>query len=56
MATKAQIIAFIIEMFEESDGNAVSKSKLDSFKKSELEEFIKAKGLKEDLEKWLSIA
>ena len=54
MVTKAQLISFIMEMFKEADGNAVSKSKLDSFKKSELEEFIEAKGLKEDLEKWIS--
>lgn len=56
MATKVQLIAFIMETFAEADGNDVSKSKLDTYKKADLEEFIKAKGLEEDLKKWLETA
>ena len=54
MATKAQLIEFILETFEEPEGNTVSKSKLESFKKADLEEFIELKGAKEKLAKWLS--
>lgn len=54
MATKSQLISFIMEMFEEADGNEISKSKLDSYKKSELEELIKARGLEAELEAWLN--
>lgn len=54
MATKAQLIQFIMEQFEESDGNEVSKSKLDGLKKAELEEFIKEKGLEDELSNWLA--
>ena len=54
MATKAQLINFIIEVFEEANGDPVSKSKLDSYKKAELEELIKAKGLEGRLIEWLS--
>lgn len=53
MATKAQLINFILETFTEPDGNSVSKSKLDSFKKADLEEFIKEKGAEDDLKVWL---
>lgn len=53
MATKSQLIAFIMETFEEADGNDISKSKLDAFKKADLEEFIKEKDLEGDLEEWL---
>lgn len=54
MATKSQLINFILEMFKEPDGNDIPKSKLDSFKKSELEEFIQNKGAEEDLKNWLA--
>ena len=53
MATKAQLINFIMETFEEADGNPVSKSKLDALKKADLEELIKARGLESKLEAWL---
>lgn len=56
MATKAQLIAFIVERFTEANGNDVSKSKLDAYKKADLEQFIKAEGLEEDLKKWLEAA
>jgi len=54
MATKAQLINFIIEMFEEETGDPVSQSKLESYKKADLEEFIHAKGLEDRLASWLS--
>lgn len=54
MATKAQLISFIIEMFNEADGNAVSRSKLEMFKKGDLEEFIKSRGLESKLNEWLA--
>lgn len=53
MATKAQLINFIIEKFQEADGNEVTRSKLEALKKSDLEEFIKARGLEDDLAAWL---
>ena len=54
MATKAQLINFIIEMYSEENGDPVSKSKLDALKKADLEEFIKARGAEKELEEWLS--
>lgn len=54
MATKAQLIAFIMEMFEEPNGEAISKSKLETYKKSDLEEFVAEKNAQADLEAWLS--
>ena len=54
MATKAQLINFIIEKFQQPDGEPVSKPKLDSLKKADLEEFIREKGLEEELKIWLS--
>ena len=53
MATKAQLINFILEMFSEPDGKEVSKSKLEGFKKADLEEFIKEKGAEDKLTEWL---
>ena len=53
MATKAQLIKFIMETFSEPDGNEISKSKLDSFKKADLEEFIRTKGAEAELAEWL---
>jgi len=54
MATKAQLIKFIMETFSEPDGSEISKPKLDSYKKSDLEDLIKSKGLESQLESWLS--
>lgn len=54
MATKAQLISFIMELFEEADGSEITKSKLDTFKKSDLEEFIEVRGLQSQLIDWLN--
>lgn len=54
MATKAQLINFIMEKCTESNGDPVSRAKLDGCKKAELEEFIKAKGLESALDEWLA--
>lgn len=54
MATKSQLINFIIEKFQEPTGEPVMKAKLDSLKKSELEEFIQVKGLEDELKAWLA--
>lgn len=54
MATKAQLINFIIETFEEADGKPITKADLDRFKKAELEEFVKEKGAEAELEAWLA--
>lgn len=53
MATKAQLIKFIIEKFCEADGAEVSKSKLDSYKKADLEKFIQDRNAEAELEAWL---
>lgn len=53
MATKAQLINFIMEMFAESDGGEVSRSKLDAYKKADLEKFIADRGCTAELEAWL---
>ncbi len=52
--TKTLLIQFIIDTFVQEDGEAVQKSKLDEFKKAELEEFIASKGLEDKLEAWLA--
>lgn len=54
MATKAQLISFIMEKCAEPSGEAITKAKLDAFKKAELEEFIKNKGLEDSLKAWLA--
>lgn len=54
MATKAQLIEFIMEKFTEPSGEPVAKSKLDGLKKADLEEFIREKGLEEELKAWLN--
>ena len=54
MATKAQLISFIMEKFNEPSGEPVSKSKLDAMKKADLEEFIQARGLEDELKAWLA--
>lgn len=52
-ATKNQLIDFIIEKFEGPEHEEVSRSKLDAYKKADLEAFIKEKSLESDFEKWL---
>ena len=54
MATKAQLINFIMDMFEEIGHQPVSKSRLDGLKKADLEEFIKVNELEDELKTWLS--
>lgn len=54
MATKAQLIAFIMDTFTEMNGEPVQKAKLDALKKSELEEFINEKNLEDELKIWLA--
>ena len=54
MGTKAQLINFIIENFTEPDGNPITKSRLDSFKKADLEEFITTRGVEEEFVDWLA--
>lgn len=54
MATKAQLIKFIMEVFAEPNGEAISKSKLDGYKKADLEEFITSKGIEAELADWLA--
>lgn len=54
MATKAQIIEFIIETFTEANGEPVSKSKLENYKKSDLEKFVTDHNSEEDLKNWLA--
>ena len=54
MATKAQLIQFIIDNFSEADGTEISKQRLDRFKKAELEEFISYHQLNDDLVAWLN--
>ena len=54
MGTKAQLIEFILERFEESDGDAPSKNKLDQCKKADLEELVKAHNLESEFESWLA--
>mgnify|MGYP006988902146 CR=1 FL=1 len=53
MATKSQLIKFIMDTFTEADGNPVSKSKLESYKKADLEKFIKDRNAEADLAEWL---
>lgn len=54
MATKSQLIDFIISKFTEPDGNEVSRSKLEGFKKSDLEDFIRNHNLESALTDWLN--
>ena len=53
MASKAQIIDFISEMYQEKEGTPVSLAKLDGYKKADLEKFIKDNKDEEKLEKWI---
>lgn len=54
MATKAQLVNYIADQFETTDGVPASMAKLDSYKKAELEEFIKAHDCEKDVEAWLA--
>lgn len=53
MASKAQIINYISENYETDDGMPVSMSKLDSYKKAELESFLKENNDLESVEDWI---
>lgn len=50
MASKSQVMNYILENFETKEGLPVSLSKLDSYKKAELEDFLKEQGEYEKLE------
>lgn len=54
MATKAQIIDYISENYNDSEGMPVSLPKLDGYKKAELEKFIKDRNEEANLEDWLN--
>jgi len=54
MGTKAQLIEFILERFEETGGDVPSKNKLDQCKKADLEELIEAHDLGPEFESWLA--
>jgi len=51
-ATKAKLVEFIIDNFENPEHSPASKSKLESFKKAELEEFIHEKSSEEAFDAW----
>jgi len=53
MGTKAQLISFIIEKFQEPSGESIPKSRLDGMKKAELEEFVKAGGYEDEFKTWV---
>lgn len=53
LGTKSQLIDFIVEKFVDSEGNVVSKSKLDSYRKADLEDLIVSRGLESQFEKWI---
>ena len=54
MATKAQIIDYISENYNDSEGMPVSLPKLDGYKKAELEKFIKDRNEEANFEDWLN--
>lgn len=54
VATKAQLVDFIIANFEEPGNSPVSKTKLESYKKAELEEFINEKSSEDEVTKWIA--
>lgn len=54
MASKAQLVDYIVENFEGPGHIPVSRSKIESFKKTDLEEFIKKKSSEDELEAWLT--
>ena len=53
-ATKAQLVEFILDNFEGPDHIPASRAKLESYKKSELEEFVKAMSSEEEVAEWLN--
>lgn len=53
VATKTQLIQFILDTFTTAEGDAVSKAKLDGYKKSELEEFVNTKSSEAEFNAWL---
>lgn len=54
MGTKSQLIDFIVEKFVDGEGNNISKSKLDTYKKADLEDLIKSRGLESKFEEWIN--
>ena len=50
--TKVQLIDYIINNFEEYDGSPISKAKLDSYKKADLEELVTSKASMEEAESY----
>lgn len=54
MATKAQLIDYIVNNFEGPDNEPASKAKLEGYKKSELEELVDAKASMEEAEEWIA--
>ena len=54
MPTKAQLIDYIIDVFEQPDHTPILRSKLDGYKKAELESFIGAKSSLGEVGEWLN--
>lgn len=54
MGTKAQLIEFILEHFNEADGDVPSKNKLDQCKKADLEELVKTHNMESEFESWIA--
>lgn len=55
MATKAQLVDYIAENYETKDGMPASMSKLDSYKKAELEKLIEKHNDQEALDEWVKV-
>lgn len=53
MPTKANLVDYIIENFEGPNGMEVSRTKLEAFKKADLEEFIQEKDSMDNVQAWL---
>lgn len=54
MASKSQLIDYIVEHYTTKEGIPASMSKLDGYKKADLEEFIDKNKDSDNLEKWLA--
>lgn len=52
--TKTNLVDFIVSEFQEPSGQPVSRIKIESLKKSDLEDFIKEKCSIEEVENWIS--
>lgn len=52
--TKANLIDYIVANYEEPEGGPVSRQKLESLKKAELESFINERDSIENVEAWLA--